>query len=87
MTLQLIRLLSVCLVLGALAPGRTQAQSNTGRFEGMDRNSDGRICRAEWRGSEESFRRHDWNNDGVLSGDEVWAGLRLGDVPPHRSEP
>jgi Ca2+-binding EF-hand superfamily protein len=37
----------------------------------MDRNGDGRITRAEWRGSAQSFDVHDWNNDGVLSGDEV----------------
>ena len=44
------------------------------RFRGMDRNADGRITRAEWRGSAQSFRVHDWNNDNVLSGDEVRAG-------------
>ena len=44
------------------------------RFAGMDRNADGRITRAEWRGSLQSFRVHDWNNDDVLSGDEVRAG-------------
>ena len=79
MTLQLIRWsLWTALALGVLAPARAQAQSNTGRFEGMDRNGDGTITRAEWRGSDESFGRHDWNHDGVLSGDEVWAGGRRG---------
>ena len=39
----------------------------------MDRNGDGAISRSEWRGSESEFRRQDWNNDGVLSGDEVAA--------------
>jgi Ca2+-binding EF-hand superfamily protein len=41
------------------------------RFRGMDRNNDGVISRAEWRGSRQSFDVHDWNNDGVLSGGEV----------------
>lgn len=41
------------------------------RFRGMDRNGDGVISRGEWRGSRQSFEVHDWNNDGVLDGDEV----------------
>jgi Ca2+-binding EF-hand superfamily protein len=64
--------------LAVLSTNPATAQSNAGRFEGMDRDGDGRISRAEWRGSDQSFRRHDWNNDGVLSGDEVWAGGRRG---------
>ena len=49
------------------------------RFRGMDRNNDGRITRAEWRGNDNSFRQHDWNGDGVLSGAEVAPGGRHGD--------
>ena len=44
------------------------------RFRAMDRNGDGRVTRQEWRGSVQSFRVHDWNNDGVLSGDELRPG-------------
>jgi Ca2+-binding EF-hand superfamily protein len=44
------------------------------RFRGMDRNRDGVITRREWRGSDQSFRVHDWNGDGVLSGDELRVG-------------
>jgi hypothetical protein len=44
------------------------------RFRAMDRNGDGVISRAEWRGSRQSFEVHDWNNDGVLSGDELRVG-------------
>jgi Ca2+-binding EF-hand superfamily protein len=44
------------------------------RFRGMDRNADGRVDANEWRGSRRSFEVHDWNNDGMLSGDEVRAG-------------
>jgi EF hand len=52
-----------------LLPSVSSAQS--GRFQGMDRNHDGVITRAEWRGSDQSFRQHDLNNDGVLVGTEL----------------
>src|SRR5688572_31021497 len=44
------------------------------RFRAMDRNADGVVTRAEWQGSDQSFRTHDWDGDGVLSGDEVRPG-------------
>jgi Ca2+-binding EF-hand superfamily protein len=44
------------------------------RFKAMDIDGDGVITRSEWRGNLQSFRQHDRNNDGVLSGDEVWVG-------------
>ena len=37
----------------------------------MDTDNDGVITRAEWRGNDQSFREHDLNHDGVLSGEEV----------------
>ncbi|HUP42419.1 MAG TPA: hypothetical protein VM599_04350 [Thermoanaerobaculia bacterium] len=46
------------------------------RFHGLDRDGDGRISRREWRGNQVSFRNHDWNRDGVLSGIEVLPGAR-----------
>jgi hypothetical protein len=52
------------------APPAT-APVNQRRFRNMDRNNDGVISRAEWRGSRQSFDVHDWNNDGVLNGAEV----------------
>ena len=58
------------------APADAQLKRSDARqpsFGGMDRNGDGAISRSEWRGSESEFRRQDWNNDGVLSGDEVAA--------------
>ena len=42
----------------------------------MDQDRDGVITRSEWRGSTQSFDVHDWNRDGVLSGDEVRPGAR-----------
>jgi len=78
----LIAVLALALPLGA-APalaqnGSSRAQDQgsweTSRFRAMDRNRDGAITRGEWRGSDQSFRAHDWNGDGVLSGDEVRAG-------------
>ena len=59
----------------ALLVWTTEAQAQT-RFRGMDRNNDGVITRAEWRGNDQSFRNQDWNGDGVLSGDEVRPGRR-----------
>jgi Ca2+-binding EF-hand superfamily protein len=52
---------------------RNQDQ-NQNRFAEMDRNGDGIITRAEWRGTVQAFNLADWNNDGRLSGDEVRAG-------------
>jgi hypothetical protein len=46
------------------------------RFRGMDRDNDGQVTRAEWRGNNRAFQVQDWNGDGVLSGDEVRAGGR-----------
>lgn len=50
-------------------------QDNRGqqmRFRNMDRDNDGVVTRAEWRGSLEAFQQEDTNNDNVLSGPEVW---------------
>ncbi|HET8644461.1 MAG TPA: hypothetical protein VFO85_03155 [Vicinamibacteria bacterium] len=44
------------------------------RFKGMDRNNDCQISRDEWSGNDTSFRQHDKNSDGVLSGAEVRPG-------------
>jgi Ca2+-binding EF-hand superfamily protein len=46
------------------------------RFSEMDTNRDRVITRNEWRGSAQSFRVHDWNGDGILSGEEVRVGGR-----------
>ena len=46
------------------------------RFQAMDTNNDGVVSRQEWRGNDRSFRNHDWNGDGILSGDEVRPGAQ-----------
>jgi Ca2+-binding EF-hand superfamily protein len=58
--------------VNAAAPG--QQRQRQMRFQAMDANGDGRISRAEWRGNDQSFSQHDWNGDGILSGDEVRVG-------------
>lgn len=61
---------------------RGQTTADAMRFRGMDQNRDGVITRREWTGSDQSFRVHDWNGDGVLSGDEV----RVGATRPMNSD-
>ncbi len=73
----------VIAVLAATAPDLAAAQGRGRpaiRFAAMDRNNDRTITRAEWTGSDRSFAVHDWNSDGILSGDEV----RFGAVRPPR---
>jgi Ca2+-binding EF-hand superfamily protein len=65
----------VALALPASAAAQRGA-NNAIRFQAMDTNHDGVITRAEWRGSDRSFRNHDWNGDGRLSGDEVRPGAQ-----------
>jgi len=53
------------------APNRAMMRQ---RLQAMDKNNDGVITRAEWSGNDQSFREHDTNGDGILSGDEVRPG-------------
>ena len=79
----LAAILAVLLAAPVVAEARQPRQAEERmRFRGMDRNNDGIITRAEWRGSDQSFRVHDWNGDGRLSGDEVRRGAarRRGEV-------
>jgi len=58
----------------AVTAGATQsamAQTKS-EIQNMDRDNDGVITRAEWRGDLATFRALDVNRDGVLSGTEVW---------------
>ena len=52
-------------------PAAGREVSPADRSPSLDRNRDGVISREEWTGDDRSFRVHDWNRDGVLSGDEV----------------
>jgi len=56
----------------------SKADESTGRpgmrFQSLDRDHNGVITRAEWRGNDASFASRDWNHDGVLSGDELKPG-------------
>ena len=74
--------LSIVTVLSLAATTGAAAQTQRAiRFAAMDANRDGVITRQEWRGSAQSFRTHDWNSDGVLSGDEVRVGARRSNDP------
>jgi Ca2+-binding EF-hand superfamily protein len=69
--------LMILFALCAMAlPAIAQKPKEQMRFQGLDRNKDGRITRNEWRGNDQSFSNEDWNGDGVLSGDEVRPGAR-----------
>lgn len=65
----------------ALSAGLASAQSNDYqmKYRNLDSNNDGMVSRAEWRGNNRSFQKHDWNRDGVLSGNEVIQGARRND--------
>jgi Ca2+-binding EF-hand superfamily protein len=83
MPARLLAILIIALPLAALdvsAQGRGRGQRQDPameiRFRNMDRNNDGIITRDEWRGSAQSFRVHDWNQDGMLSGNEIRIGGR-----------
>jgi len=69
-------LLALPVALSAGEPGQRAQDRRPAeiRFQGMDTNGDGQISRSEWRGSDQSFQRHDWNGDRVLSGNEVRIG-------------
>jgi Ca2+-binding EF-hand superfamily protein len=57
---------------GSRANGQDADSREQMRFRAMDTDNDGVITRAEWRGNDQSFREHDLNHDGVLSGEEVY---------------
>jgi len=78
LTFSSLALITIC---QATSPVVTTAEAqarpvNRIRFFEMDTNNDGQITRQEWNGSARSFDVHDWNGDGVLSGEEVRTGAR-----------
>lgn len=56
--------------------GRAAIGNDRDRFRNMDRNRNGVIERTEWNANRGSFDQFDWNNDGILSGDELQRGAR-----------
>jgi hypothetical protein len=70
---------------GSSTPASTVGTSGVAnpqmRYADLDNNHNSVIERNEWRGSPRAFNVHDWNRDGVLSGDEI----RVGATPPANS--
>jgi hypothetical protein len=58
---------------------RRRHESERMKIQGMDTDNDGAITRQEYRGDDQSFANHDWNGDGVLSGEEVRPGAHKPD--------
>jgi Ca2+-binding EF-hand superfamily protein len=83
-SLAIAALLVAGLAADSAAQGQSRGRGNQNqnpnraqyRFQAMDTNNDRVITRAEWRGSARSFQVHDWNGDGVISGNEVRIGAR-----------
>lgn len=67
----------------SVSAGSVQAKHKKGKYKGKDLNHSGVITREEWRGNDVSFNNHDWNGDGVLSGDEVKPGSNRPQVEQH----
>ena len=61
---------------GSSSSSSTDTNATRMRFQAMDANRNGQIERSEWNGGDRSFTVHDWNNDGVLSREEVRVGGR-----------
>ena len=82
MSLNWIRLVSLGAALAVVSPAPVAfAKQNRGHHgrhaNGLDRNGDGVITRAEWRGNNQSFRVHDRNRDGIISASDrhvAWPG-------------
>jgi len=90
MSLKILTLGLAVLVAGSVSAnaqgngnGRGRGRGNQRRvairFQEMDRNGDRVITRDEWRGSDQSFKVHDWNADGKLSDNEVRVGASRDD--------
>jgi hypothetical protein len=53
------------------SPAARRDTPSPSRILDMDTDRDGVVTHAEWRGTDQDFRNHDTNGDGVLSGAEV----------------
>jgi Ca2+-binding EF-hand superfamily protein len=75
--MRLPSIFAMALAIGGAAASIAAAQPGQERREArqrpmqMDTNGDGAVSRQEWRGTAASFRVHDWNRDGMLSGREL----------------
>src|SRR6185436_201300 len=69
----LSRVLMLITGLALSSPAIALAQTKI-EIQNMDRDSDGVVTRAEWKGTYAAFNQHDTNGDNVLSGNEVWDG-------------
>lgn len=67
------RILVLVAGLALVSPAMARAQTKV-EIQRMDRDSDGVVTRAEWKGTYAAFNQHDTNGDNVLSGNEVWDG-------------
>jgi Ca2+-binding EF-hand superfamily protein len=76
--------LAIMLSAAAVAGAAAQNQRSI-RFAALDTNRDGVITRREWNGNDQSFRVHDWNGDGILSGEEVRPGGRRPDTSANQA--
>ena len=78
-------IIALSLAVPAVALAQTGRPSI--RFADLDGNHDGVITRAEWRGNDRSFQVHDWNGDGILSGEEVRPDARRATPRPNPDWP
>ncbi len=62
-----------------LGEARRTSDSDRMKIRGMDANNDGIITRQEYSGDDHAFANHDWNGNGVLSGEEVTPGAHRPD--------
>ena len=71
MTLHLSFHRGMMLAVACVVGSSTASAQDRGQFRGLDRNGDGVITRAEWRGNAQSFRAHDLNGDKVITREEM----------------
>ena len=62
------------------ARGHADPRDWNPRFRGLDKNNNQVVSRSEWNGDDRSFANHDWNRDGVLSGNELVDGAARPDA-------
>ena len=66
-----VRVLGASPSPAAPSPAARAKEPNAEGTSGLDRDRDGLVRRNEWPGDDRGFNAHDWNRDGLLSGDEI----------------